>query len=215
MSVPSTHHARTPELSAVGRATHALAGRGDQVIIDGQIVITAGMPTHERLLRCLRRRQAGADGLRRRVALPPRQLQPRGRRAVRAAVSEPDDQHALQPVHAAAHARLASGTRSAAKAGSTTTALRAMQEVGCVYLSFLGGGCTLFAEAIRGVVDVHWRDLIPQFRLVASARVGADRQCCDRCKRQQRLCQSAQRAEARLPAILAELDAGRIARGAS
>lgn len=41
-----------------------------------------------------------------------------------------------------------------------------MTEVGCVYLSFLGGGCTLLSQAIRQVVSVSWNDLIPQYRLV-------------------------------------------------
>jgi len=41
-----------------------------------------------------------------------------------------------------------------------------MKEVGCVYLSFLGGGCTLLSAAIRDVVTVAWEDLIPHYRLV-------------------------------------------------
>ena len=41
-----------------------------------------------------------------------------------------------------------------------------MQETGCVYLSFPGGLCTLYTNAIREVSAVEWRDLILHYRLV-------------------------------------------------
>jgi fumarate hydratase subunit beta len=41
-----------------------------------------------------------------------------------------------------------------------------MKEVGCVYLSFLGGGCPLLSDAIKSVVAVAWDDLIAHYRLV-------------------------------------------------
>ncbi|HEU0204699.1 MAG TPA: fumarate hydratase C-terminal domain-containing protein, partial [Burkholderiaceae bacterium] len=44
-----THRLTFPLSAAAARQLRA----GDQVLIDGEIVITAGMPTHERLLRCL------------------------------------------------------------------------------------------------------------------------------------------------------------------
>ena len=44
-----THRMSFPLSAADARELRA----GDQVIIDGEIVATAGMPTHERLLRCL------------------------------------------------------------------------------------------------------------------------------------------------------------------
>jgi fumarate hydratase subunit beta len=52
------------------------------------------------------------------------------------------------------------------KGGLDRASVEAMQRQGCVYLSFLGGGCTLLAQAIRGVVSVHWSDYISQFRLL-------------------------------------------------
>ena len=52
------------------------------------------------------------------------------------------------------------------KGGLDAACTRAMQDEGCVYLSFLGGGCPLLSDAITGVVSVHWPDLIPHFRLV-------------------------------------------------
>ena len=52
------------------------------------------------------------------------------------------------------------------KGGLDAASARAMQETGCVYLSFLGGGCTLHSRAIKEVVSVHWDDLIAHYRLV-------------------------------------------------
>ena len=50
---------------------------GDFVTLDGEIVITAGLPTHHRIIEYMERRQAAADRHHRRHALPSRQLQPR------------------------------------------------------------------------------------------------------------------------------------------
>lgn len=52
------------------------------------------------------------------------------------------------------------------KGGLDAASVQAMQEAGCAYLSFLGGGCTLLSRAIRGVVSSHWNEYISQFRLV-------------------------------------------------
>lgn len=52
------------------------------------------------------------------------------------------------------------------KGGLDRDSVQAMQRQGCAYLSFLGGGCTLLSQAIRRVVSVHWTDYIAQFRLL-------------------------------------------------
>jgi fumarate hydratase subunit beta len=41
-----------------------------------------------------------------------------------------------------------------------------MQEVGCVYLSFLGGGATLHTRAVREVLAVGWADMLMHYRVV-------------------------------------------------
>ena len=41
-----------------------------------------------------------------------------------------------------------------------------MRETGCVYLSFLGGGCTLLSDAIRRVTGVFWTEMVSHYRLV-------------------------------------------------
>jgi fumarate hydratase subunit beta len=52
------------------------------------------------------------------------------------------------------------------KGGLDANCAMAMKETGCVYLSFPGGGCTLFSNAIREVVSVSWKDFILHYRLV-------------------------------------------------
>jgi fumarate hydratase subunit beta len=52
------------------------------------------------------------------------------------------------------------------KGGLDHRSVQALKRQGCVYLSFLGGGCTLLSQAIRRVAAVHWTDYISQFRLL-------------------------------------------------
>ena len=48
----------------------------------------------------------------------------------------------------------------------------AMAEVGCVYLSFLGGGAPLHSSAITAVREVAYPDLVAHYRLVRLAVEG-------------------------------------------
>ena len=52
------------------------------------------------------------------------------------------------------------------KGGLGKQNVEAMKEVGCVYLSVLGGGTPLLSSAIREVTSVNWLDLISLFRLI-------------------------------------------------
>jgi fumarate hydratase subunit beta len=179
---------------------------GDMVLLDGEIVLTAGLPTHHRLLEC-------CDGTR---ALP-----------------RPLDGAAL--FHLGSYSRETAGgglevlymnpTTSTrfnplmprlirhfglamvgGKGGLDQACAAAMREVGCVYLSFLGGGAELHTAAIRAVVSVHWNDLVAHYRLttlrvegLGPLTVGIDAagdSLYDRLSAD---------AEARLPAIMAGL----------
>ena len=96
------------------------------------------------------------------------------------------------------------------KGGLSAPSVAALREAGCVYLSFLGGGCTLLSHAIRGVASVHWNEYISQFRLttldverLAPAVVAIDahgNSVYD---------SVAARARARLPEILQRLESAR------
>lgn len=139
---------------------------GDLVLLDGDIVITAGLPTHQRILEYMDAGKQlpmdlrgaamfhlgsysrdGADGKfevlymnpttsTRFNGLMPRLIRHFGLKAV------------------------------GGKGGLDMECAKAMQEVGCVYLSFLGGGAPLLSAAIQEVVEVHWTDLIAHYRLV-------------------------------------------------
>ena len=52
------------------------------------------------------------------------------------------------------------------KGGLDRHCTQTMQDVGCVYLSFLGGGCPLLSDAIKDIVAVAWTDLVAHYRLV-------------------------------------------------
>jgi fumarate hydratase subunit beta len=85
-----------------------------------------------------------------------------------------------------------------------------MQETGCVYLSFLGGGSPLLSDAIKEVKAVAWNDFVSHYRLVklrvealGPLVVGID------AKGNSMFETLSNRASERMPGILRELDAAR------
>jgi fumarate hydratase subunit beta len=156
-----THRLTFPLSAADARTLQA----GDQVIIDGEIIATAGMPTHERLLRCL----DGAE------AMPMRlqggsifHLGSYSREAgatLELLYINPTTSTRFNPYMP----RLIEGFQLHAiggKGGLDEHCVRAMQAAGCVYLSFLGGGAALHTRAIREVLEVGWPDMLMHYRLV-------------------------------------------------
>ena len=157
----SVHRLQFPLTEADARRLRA----GDQVLLDGEIVITAGLPTHERLIRC-----------------------------VEAQLPLPMDLHEASLFHLGSFSRETStglevlyinpttSTRFnpymprlirhfnwhavGGKGGLDQASAQAMQAAGCVYLSFLGGGCTLLSQAVEEVKEVGWSDLLVHYRLV-------------------------------------------------
>lgn len=140
---------------------------GDMVLVSGEVTMTIGLPTHQRMidhlesgqplpvdllggaffhLSCFNRERedgAGYEALylnpttsTRYVAYMPRLIEGCGLRLV------------------------------GGKGGLDAASVEALRRQGCVYLSFLGGGCSLLSQAIRRVVAVHWTDYIAQFRLL-------------------------------------------------
>jgi fumarate hydratase subunit beta len=200
-----THRLQFPLSEADARSLRA----GDQVILDGEIVITAGMPTHERLLRCL----DGAEPL-------PMDLQGASVFHLGSYSREVDGRFEVLYLNPTTSTRfnpymprLVETFRWHAvggKGGLDARCARALQEVGCVYLSFLGGGCTLHSQAIEDVVEVGWSDMLTHYRLVrlrvrglGPVTVGIDahgRSLYD---------EERATAQQRLPAILAALDEAR------
>jgi fumarate hydratase subunit beta len=138
---------------------------GDMVYLDGEIVMTAGLPTHQRIVRCLE------DG----TALPT-DLTNAGFFHLGSYNTEDDGVFDVLYLNPTTSTRFneymptlirSFGLRAVGgKGGLDRACAEAMKEVGCVYLSFLGGGCTVLSEAIREVTSVSWNDMISHYRIV-------------------------------------------------
>jgi fumarate hydratase subunit beta len=53
----------------------------------------------------------------------------------------------------------------AGKGGLSPESVAAMREVGCVYLSMVGGASSMLSAGVSAVIESAWDDLIMQFRL--------------------------------------------------
>jgi fumarate hydratase subunit beta len=137
---------------------------GDTVFLDGEIVTTAGYPTHQRIVECIR---TGTP--------PPVDLT--GGAFFHMGHFSREDGGRITPVYVnpttstrfnafmptiIRHFGL---TATAGKGGLDAESVRAMQETGCVYFSMIGGAAPLLTEGVREVVATGWNDLIMQFRL--------------------------------------------------
>ena len=137
---------------------------GDTVFLDGEIVTTAGYPTHQRIMDCIRTGTA-----------PPTDLT--GGTLFHMGHFSREDGDRITPVYVnpttstrfnafmptiIRHFGL---TATAGKGGLDAECVRAMQETGCVYFSMIGGVAPLLTEGVREVLATGWDDLIMQFRL--------------------------------------------------
>ena len=157
----TTHHLHLPLSEADVRALNV----GDHVVLDGEITMTAGMPTHERILEHLENNK-------------PLPVDLRGAAFFHLGSYSEDkdgqfDVLYMNPTTSTRFNRFmptlirSLGLRAVGgKGGLDAECARAMQEVGCVYLSFLGGGAPLLSAAITEIVSVSWEDLVSHYRLV-------------------------------------------------
>jgi len=173
-----THRLNFPLSEADARSLRA----GDQVILDGEIVVTAGLPTHQRLLGCL----DGHEPL-------PMALQGASLLHIGSYSREEQGRFEVLYINPTTSTRfnphmprLIEGLGLHAvggKGGLDAACAQAMSRTGCVYLSFLGGGATLHTQAVREVLEVGWPDMLTHYRLVrlrveglGPATVGIDAQ---------------------------------------
>lgn len=158
----SAHHRLKLPLSE--HAVRALA-LGDTVSLDGDIVVTIGLPTHQRIAEYLRDGKALPMDLRGAAFLHLscyNRNGAEGPEALYLGTTTSTRFDAFMPSFIRQFGlRLVGG-----KGGLDMESVRAMQEVGCAYLSFLGGSSALQSRALQRLVDVQWTDLISQFRLV-------------------------------------------------
>ena len=157
----ATHRLQLPLSEAAVRGLRA----GDLVTLDGEMTITAGLPTHRRIQEHL---DAGT----------PLPVDLRGGALFHLGSYSRDTADGFEVLYMnpTTSTRFNGfmpgfirqlGLRAAGgKGGLDRACAEAMRAQGCVYLSFLGGGCPLLSDAIKAVVSVHWTDLIAHFRLV-------------------------------------------------
>lgn len=202
------HHLRLP-LSPDDARRLAL---GDIVFADGEAVITAGLPTHQRILRCL------DEGVEPPVAMRGQAFFHMGLCAEEAA----DGRLIPLYVNPTTSTRFAAQmpamirglglTTVAGKGGLDQASVDAMREAGCVYLSMVGGASSMLSAAVTGVLETGWNDLIAQFRLsrIAFQRLGPLTVGVD-AHGGSLYSQLSDAAQRKLPTILADLAARRAA----
>ena len=157
----TTHHFTLPiDVEAI-RALKI----GDLVTVDGEIVMTGGLPTQNRIIEAMEGKRDlpfPLDGAAF-FHLPSYSIDtPEGLEILYMNPTTSTRFNPLMPrIIRHFGLRMVCG-----KGGLDAESARAMQEVGCVYLSILGGGATLHSDAIRKVVDVGWSDLVTHYRLI-------------------------------------------------
>lgn len=200
-----THRLNFPLTAADARTLRA----GDQVIIDGEIVVTAGLPTHARLLDCLEGREPMPMHLQGQTLFHLGSYSRKTAGRFEVLYINPTTSTRFNPYMP----RLVTGLDLHAvggKGGLDAACAAAMQATGCVYLSFLGGGCTLLSQAVREVLEVGWRDMLTHYRLVRLRVEGMGPVTVAIDAHGHSLyADAAQQASTRLPALMDELDAGR------
>jgi fumarate hydratase subunit beta len=182
---------------------------GDLVYLSGELIMTAGLPTHQRMLDYVERRQPLPMDMSGQVLLQFGGFQREVDGRMEVVYINPTTSTRFNPFMPRLIRSL--GLRAVGgKGGLDAASARAMQEAGCVYLSFPGGGCTLYSNAIREVVAVEWKDLLLHYRLtklkvenLGPGTVGIDAAGNSLYNQLQ------VDAEQRLPQILAQLKAAR------
>jgi fumarate hydratase subunit beta len=201
----TVHHLTLPSSEAQVRELQA----GDLVYLSGDLIMTAGLPTHQRMLDYVERAELLPIDMTDQVLLQFGGYQREVDGRMQVIYINPTTSSRFNPYMP----RLIRSLKLRAvggKGGLDAASARAMQEIGCVYLSFPGGGATLYSNAIREVVEVAWTDLLLHYRLtklkvenLGPGTVGIDasgRSLYDSLQAD---------AERRLPQILAALKAAR------
>lgn len=182
---------------------------GDLVVLDGEIVVTAGLPTHQRLLRCLAGEEATPMDLRGASVFHLGSCSREVGGRFELLYLNPTTSTRFNP-YMPTLLRGFGWHAVGGKGGLDASCVQALQQVGGVYLSFLGGGCTLLSQAIESVLEVGWSDMLMHYRLVrlkvrglGPATVAID------AHGHSLYAQEQASAQARLPQLLAQLDQAR------
>lgn len=184
---------------------------GDRVVLDGEITVTAGFPTHQRIIEAL-------DGAR-----PfPFALEQSAFFHLGSSCREADGRWLPNYVNPTTSTRFDAFmpdiirrlelTSTGGKGGMGASCVEAMKEVGCVYFAMPGGASPLLSEGVVERLETGWDDLIEQFRLSRFRLKGFGPVTVAIDAHGGSLYQTLQgRAASRLPDILKELEAARLA----
>ncbi len=162
-----THRMNFPLSASDARKLKA----GDQLIIDGEIIVTAGLPTHQRLIGCLDGKEPMPMDLKGKSIFHLGSYSQETKNSADGSSSldllyiNPTTSTRFNPLMP----RLISELELHAvggKGGLDEACVQAMEKVGCVYLSFLGGGATLHTKGVKEVLEVGWSDMLMHYRLV-------------------------------------------------
>ncbi|MES2412230.1 MAG: fumarate hydratase C-terminal domain-containing protein [Pseudomonadota bacterium] len=137
---------------------------GDMVMLSGDITISIGLPTHKRMLTDLKAGTALPVDLQGGAFFHLSCYLRETEEGTEALYMNPTTSTRYN-AHMPELIRLLGLRLVGGKGGLDMESVAAMKETGCAFLSFLGGGAPLLAEAIRGVVSMHWNEYISQFRL--------------------------------------------------
>jgi fumarate hydratase subunit beta len=202
-----THRLKLPLTEADVRRLHV----GDFVILEGDIVLTAGLPTHERIREHIATKKPLPIDVSGGTLFHLGSYSQETNGKFEVLYMNPTTSTRFNP-YMPEFIRHFELRMVGGKGGLDAACTEAMKEVGCVYLTFLGGGAALHSDAIEEVIDVAWNDLVSHYRLVklrvkelGPLLVGIDAHGSSSFDMLSR------RAEARLPEILHDLDDARTA----
>lgn len=144
---------------------------GDFVVLDGDAVVTIGLPTHQRIV----------EHIDRGTPLP---FDLGGGSFFHLSVCTREESGTVRPLYvnpttsARFNAFLPKMIRHyglsvvAGKGGLDSACVEAMKDVGCVYLSMMGGASPVLTSGVAAVLGVAWEDLVMRFRLTRVALSG-------------------------------------------
>ncbi len=133
--------------------------------LDGEIVITAGLPTHHRIIEHIDAGKALPIDITGGTFFHLGSYSRDRDGAFEVLYMNPTTSTRFNPLMPRIIRHF--GLRAVGgKGGLDRQCADTMKEVGCVYLSFLGGGSPLLSDAIKEVVAVAWEDLVAHYRLV-------------------------------------------------
>lgn len=153
----SEHHLVAP----LSKSDAAMLQIGDIVYLSGDIVTSAGFPTHQRIMDCL---DTGTE--------PPIDLHGACFFHMGSLSDEAGKPIYVNPTTSTRFNQFMprfikhfgfSGL--AGKGGMDADCANAIRAAGCVYFSMIGGAAPLLTEGIVEIIETGWDDLIMQFRL--------------------------------------------------